>query len=236
MPDYKKPELRIDWATHKAAAYACENWHYSKTLPVGKMVKIGVWENQEFKGVLLFAWGMNKSLGSPYGLQINECCELVRIALRSHESPVSRMMALALKWLSAQSEGLRLVVSFADPAAGHHGGIYQATNWIYTGQSAPNFEWRLNGKRLNKRAYTGHNFGSPKMVVPKGAERITLPGKHRYLMPLDAEMRERIAPLAKPYPKRPKQATEGVQPSSGGATPTRTLQTPPAEEAEHATA
>ena len=26
-------------------------------------------------------------------------------------------------------------------------------------------------------------------------------GKHKYLMPLDAEMRERIAPLARPYPR-----------------------------------
>jgi hypothetical protein len=218
-----KADLRIDWATHEAAKYACENWHYSKALPVGKMVKVGVWESGQFKGVLLFAWGMNKSLGSPYGLQMNECCELVRIALRSHEVPVSRMMALALKWLSKQSQGLRLVVSFADPAAGHHGGIYQATNWIYTGQSAPNFEWRLNGKRLNKRAYTGHNFGKPKCDVPAGAVRVTLPGKHRYLMPLDAEMEKRVLPLAKPYPKRAKEQDSENPSELGGATPTCTL-------------
>ena len=201
-----KADLRIDWATHAAAKYACENWHYSKSLPVGKMVKIGVWEKGEFAGVVLFAWGMNKSLGSPYGLQMNECCELVRVAMKPHDCAVSRVMALALKFLRKQSQGLRLVVSFADPAAGHHGGIYQAGGWTYTGQSAANFEWRLSGKRLNKRAYTGHNFGSPKMQVPSGAVRAILPGKHRYLMPLDAEMRARILPLAKPYPKRAKQA------------------------------
>lgn len=206
-----KADLRIDWATHAAAKYACENWHYSKTLPVGKTVKMGVWEAGEFKGVFLFAWGMNKSLGSPYGLQMGECCELVRVALRPHKAPVSRMMALALKWLIKQSTGLRLVVSFADPAAGHHGGIYQATNWVYAGQSEPGFEWRLNGKRLNKRAYTGHNFGRPKMQVPAGAKRVELPGKHRYLMPLDDAMRAQIAPLAKPYPKRAKQATTDDQ-------------------------
>jgi hypothetical protein len=220
-----KADLRIDWATHAAAKYACENWHYSKALPVGKMVKVGVWESGQFKGVLLFAWGMNKSLGSPYGLQMNECCELVRIALRSHEVPVSRMMALALKWLSKQSQGLRLVVSFADPAAGHHGGIYQATNWIYTGQSALNFEWRLNGKRLNKRAYTGNQFGKPesKADVPVDAVRVKLPGKHRYLMPLDAEMQKRVLPLAKPYPKRAKEQDSENPSELGGATPTCTL-------------
>jgi hypothetical protein len=111
-----KADLRIDWATHEAAKYACVNWHYSKSLPVGKLVKIGVWEKSEFVGVVLFAWGMNKSLGSPYGLQMNECCELVRVAMKPHECAVSRVMALALRFLRNQSQGIRLVVSFADPA------------------------------------------------------------------------------------------------------------------------
>jgi hypothetical protein len=206
-----KADLRVDWATHEAAKYACENWHYTASLPVGKLVKVGVWESSRFIGVVLFCWGMNKSLGSPYGLQMNECCELVRVALKAHQSPVSRMVALALKWLAKQSAGLRMVVSFADPEAGHHGGIYQAGNWIYSGQSAASFEWRLNGKRLNKRAYTGHNFGKARADVPAGAVRVPTPGKHRYLMPLDDEMRKRILPLSKPYPKRAKQAMASDQ-------------------------
>ena len=32
------------------------------------------------------------------------------------------------------------------------------------------------------------------------------PGKHRYLMPLDDNMRKQVQSLAKPYPKRMKQA------------------------------
>jgi hypothetical protein len=43
-------------------------------------------------------------------------------------------------------------------------------------------------------------------------------------MPLDDEMRKRIEPLRKPYPKRDKQAIGGDQPHSGGAAPTVTLQ------------
>ena len=50
------------------------------------------------------------------------------------------------------------------------------------------------------------------------------PAKHRYLLPLDAEMRDRIAPLSQPYPRRVKQATDGRPPFSGGAAPTHTLQ------------
>jgi len=225
-----KVELKIDWATHEAAKYAVENWHYSRTLPVGKMVKLGAWEDRKFIGVVIFAWGMNKGLGQPYGLQMVDCCELVRVALTKHQTPVSRIMAVALRFLKKQSDGIRLIVSFADPEEGHHGGIYQASNWIYAGTTAANYEWRFNGKRLNKRAFTGQQFGGGKTSVakvPNGAVKINLKGKHRYLMPLDAEMRARILPLAKPYPKRAVSDTKDTadfQSAKGGSTPTTALQ------------
>lgn len=218
-----KSDLRIDWATHEAAKYACENWHYSQTVPVGKMVKIGAWENGRFIGVVIFAWGMNRNLGSPYGLAITECCELVRIALTKHVCHVTRIVALAIKFLKKANQGLRLIVSFADPAANHHGGIYQGGNWCYAGKSSSGFEWRLNGRRLNKRAYTGHNFGKERLEVPRGAEKVNTPGKYRYLMPLDDEMRKQIEPLRKPYPKRVQSVDSDTAPihgEEGGAIPT----------------
>ncbi len=52
-------------------------------------------------------------------------------------------------------------------------------------------------------------------------------GKHRYLMPLDAQMRERIKPLARAYPKRAGSDTKdtaGFQSAEGGSTPTPALQ------------
>ena len=50
-----------------------------------------------------------------------------------------------------------------------------------------------------------------------------MPGKYRYLYPLDAAMRTQIAPLAKPYPKRGTGETDnapGTNPETGGASPT----------------
>jgi len=221
-----KPVLKIDWATHESAKYAVENWHYSKTLPVGKMAKLGAWEDGKFIGVVIFAWGMNKDLGSPYSLKLGECAELVRVALTKHQSEVSKILAIATRFLKKQSPGLRLLVSFADPSEGHHGGIYQANSWQYAGTSPPSVEWLLNGRRLNRRAYTGHNFGQAKMQIPKGAIKRKVQGKHRYLMPLDNEMRKRILPLSKPYPKRAGSDTTdtaGFQPAEGGSIPTPAL-------------
>jgi len=221
--------LKIDWATHEAAKYAVENWHYSKTLPVGKMARVGAWEDGRFVGVVIFAWGMNKDLGTPYRLKLGQCAELVRVALTKHRSQVSKILAIATRFLKKQSPGLRLLVSFADPSEGHHGGIYQANGWQYTGTSPQSFEWLLNGKRLNRRAYTGQQFGGGKSSVagiPKGSIKRKVQGKHRYLMPLDKEMKKQILPLAKPYPKRASSETRDTpsdQLGKAGARPSDAL-------------
>lgn len=195
-----KADLRIDWATHAAAKYACENWHYSGCLPAGKLVKVGAWEAGKFIGVVLFGRGANNNMLKPFGLEQDEGCELVRIALTSHKTPVSRIAAQAIRFLKRQSEGLKLIVSYADPEAGHHGGIYQAGNWIYTGPSSPAIKVWYKGKWSHKK--TVDDAGVSQALLPKKK----VPGKHRYLMPLDEEIRSRIMPLAKPYPKRAKQA------------------------------
>jgi len=204
-----KADLRIDWATHEAAKYACVNWHYSGCLPVGKLVKVGAWENGKFIGVVLFGRGATPNLGRPYNLGQNECVELVRIALTKHENAVSRIAALAMKFLHKANPKLRLIVSFADQSQGHHGGIYQAGNWIYNGQGDPAKFYMINGKLTHPRSIGAkglvQNIHGACQIDPN-ATVVDVAGKHRYLMPLDADMRERILPLAKPYPKRAKQA------------------------------
>lgn len=195
-----KADLRIDWATHEAAKYACENWHYSGCLPVGKLVKVGAWENGKYIGVVLFGRGANNNMLKPFGLEQDQGCELVRIALTKHNSPVSRITAQAIRFLKKQSDGLRLIVSYADPEQGHHGGIYQAGNWIYTGPSGKAIKVFYNGKWSHKKTVDDAGVDQSKL------KKKIVQGKHKYLMPLDDEMRKRILPLAKPYPKRAKQA------------------------------
>jgi hypothetical protein len=206
-----KPKLRIDWATHKAAKYACENWHYSKSVPVPPLVKIGAWEDEKYIGCVIFSRGASSNLLSPYNLHQNQGCELTRIALSKHSNPVSRIVKFALFFLKQNSPELKLIVSFADPQYGHHGGVYQAGNWIYCGDTAPSVEYWYKGKRLHSRQVSEKGWNiqqgqKRKTVKPSECEIIKTKGKHRYLMPLDDEMRIKIAPLAKPYPKRQKQA------------------------------
>lgn len=219
-----KADLKIEWATHAAAKYACENWHYSGCLPVGKLVKVGAWENGKFIGVVLFGRGATPNLGRSYNLGQDECVELVRIALTKHDSPVSRIASLAMKFLSRSNPKLCLIVSFADQSQGHHGGIYQAGNWVYNGQGDPAKFYMIRGKLTHPRSIGAkglvQNIHGARQIDPN-ATVFDVPGKHRYLMPLDADMRARILPLAKPYPKRAKQAMDDNQSSQrqGGTDP-----------------
>lgn len=221
-----RPELRIDWATAEAARFACENWHYSGTLPANKSNYLGVWEAGRFVGAMVFGLGAAPSLGKPYGLGIFEVCELTRIALRDHHWPVSRMIRLGLAFIKKHNPGTRLCVSFADTFHGHHGGVYQASGWVYAGMTQPSEMIRLpNGQLADPRRFNGHGHNAPK-PIPVGSVKIRTPGKHRYLMPLDDDMRRRIEPLRKPYPKRVRSDTSdttGNHPVEGGAAPTLTL-------------
>jgi len=211
-----KADVRIDWATHAAAKYACETWHYSGCLPAGKLVKVGAWERGRFIGVVLFGRGANNAMAAAYKLGQDEACELVRVALTDHETPVSRIMALAVRFLRRISPGLRLVVSYADPKQGHHGGIYQACGWVYDGTSRPQRALIINGKPVHKRAASSiYGTASPAAIRYKTGADVqwsSVEWKHRYLMPLDDGMRARVLPLSKPYPKRQPVGGSGDQP------------------------
>ena len=186
-------DLNVAACSHDAAEYAVTRWHYSRILPTGKLVKYGVWEYGVFIGAVIYSRGASPHLGKALGADATEICELTRVALRSHIFPVSKIVAGSLRLLRASNPGLRAVVSFADPKEGHHGGIYQAGNWVYTGMSAPVTEYFI-GNRWR------HTRGSWHHPDRKKAESRTAPGKHRYVYPLDRAMRRKVEKMSKPYP------------------------------------
>lgn len=197
-------ELTIAPCSRKAAEYAVTHWHYSGKLPAGKLITFGVWENGTFIGAIMFGRGATPQLLTQYNLTQSEGCELVRVALTKHETPVSQIIAATIKTIKHTNPGLRLIVSFADPSEGHHGGIYQAGNWIYTGTSLGKQWFVVNGKTMHPRSVGAAGWSQSikwlrEHVDPK-AKTVEKPPKHRYLMPLDKQTRRRTLKLAKPYP------------------------------------
>lgn len=193
MASLQKPKLVVEPCSHEAAKFAVENWHYSRILPAGKLVKFGVWEDDKFIGVVIISRGASPFLGTALGLDQTEICELTRVAMTTHRTPVSQVVAICLAKLKEDNPGLRAVISFADPKEGHVGGIYKAGNWIYTGNSNPVIEYFIGGRwRHTKGAY--HD---PRRQTAPMREA---PGKYRYVYPLDKPMRRRVEKQRLPYP------------------------------------
>jgi len=156
------------------------------------------------------------NIGAPYNLSTTEVAELVRVALTKHTTPVSRVLSIAVRFLLARSPGLRLIVSYADPVEGHHGGIYQACGWIYEGPCDESTLFFHEGRWKHQREVTAGAFGKPnEKQCWQSLPRRKTPGKHKYLLPLDPAMRGQVAPLAKPYPKRAELLRAGKSSSSG---------------------
>lgn len=167
-------DLKLDWATHEAAKYAVEHWHYSQRMPKNKLAKIGVWEGGTFIGCIIYGVGATANIAKPYGLKNTEVCELVRVALSSHKSPVSRIVKISLLMLKRTFSGLRIVVSYADSSQNHHGGIYQAGNWIYTGKISGDVEILIGGRWYHRRGAfdaIGTSSGIGRKTRPTGEKQ-----------------------------------------------------------------
>lgn len=226
-------KLKIDFASFKAAQFACQNFHYSKTLPVPPMIRFGVWEYGIFNGVVIFSRGASSNLLKPYGLKQNEGCELTRVALKSHKTEVTRIISICIKMLKKINPGLRLIVSFADLNRGHYGAIYQAGNWIYCGKTNETYSYvDANGRRWHSRQISVSGITTQMGMIRRGPKKsecikqLEL-GKFRYLMPLDLEIKKRIEPLRQKNPKRDRSIgidAPGYHSGEGGVNPTLSLQ------------
>jgi hypothetical protein len=211
-----------------------KHWHYSRSLPTPPRVSLGVWEAERFIGAVIFSRGAASNIGRPFGVPQTAIAELTRVALASHQAPVSRVVRIAVAMLRQRCPGLELLVSFADPAHAHVGAIYQAGNWLYLGQQAETVEFLApDGKQWHGRMVspTGRTkvYGEYRGVWrPAQCRQVRCPGKHTYVLPLTAAMRAQLAPLAQPYPKRPCATSisvdaPAVQAGDGGSTPTVAL-------------
>jgi hypothetical protein len=197
MNSCQKNKLLIAPCSHEAAKYAVEHWHYSKRMPSFKLIKYGAWENGLFIGCIIFSRGASPYLGMKYGLAQTDCCELTRVAFKTHKVAVTRTIAIAIKIVKKTNPGLKLIISFADPEQGHLGAIYQAGNWLYSGESSKTTVFCLNGETRHMRELY-HKAKSGEINPKKEIHA----GKHRYLMPLTPEMKKQIEPLRQPYPKK----------------------------------
>lgn len=114
---------------------------------------------------------------------------------------------------------VEIVVAYSDPAHGHHGGLYQAASWIYTGPTTntPYHYEDAEGNRIGKQTPWKQAkrererglapvdetpaHGERRVALERGWTRVKDEPKHRYVFPRTKRARRRIVDLARPYPK-----------------------------------
>lgn len=142
--------------------------HYAKRKP-SISYAFGLYLKRILVGVCTF--------GMPPSPELRKICpgynvlELNRLCSNDdlHKNALSFFVGNSLKKLPQPL----VIVSFADMGQNHHGYIYQATNWFYTGKTKKQFDLKLKGTNKHSRhVYDNHGLET---------ERVERTQKHRYV-------------------------------------------------------
>jgi hypothetical protein len=127
----------------------CKEWllkkHYLKRM-TSFTYSFGLYNNNILVGVITFGNAvpltMKKSLfGEKYMdivYELNRLCTNDNLDKNANSYFISESFKLMPKPL--------IIVSYADKSVGHNGYIYQASNFMFTGESHTQLDWKLKGK------------------------------------------------------------------------------------------
>ncbi len=198
---------------HLTAATMVKEYHYAHRVP-SIVASFGMYVDHVLAGVITFG---------TVTTQIGECCgpdyrynvvELNRLFIHdwAGRNSESWFLGQVFKLMQEQAPNRFILVSYADTGEGHIGLVYQATNWLYTGESRA----YNNAFLLFPDGRTSHSADwSQRLGTAKSAELLEMfPGskivgsarKHRYVYFLgDKRQRRKLRKLLKwdvlPYPK-----------------------------------
>lgn len=143
----------------------------------------------------------------------SDVIELRRLCLldSAPRNTESWFVSRCIKYIKKNSS-VNVIVSYADPYYNHVGYIYQASNFLFLGET-PKDKVLLDKdtmKTYHSRAlrtkYNGKLKPFAKRLQDKQnngeLEEIIVPGKYCYVFPLSKEKKEEFMKLSKPYPKK----------------------------------
>jgi hypothetical protein len=176
-----------------------ETHHYSHNL---NGVKISHCFRVEYEGKLVggVVFGaLSTTAWKRFADSEEKVMELRRLVLldEAGRNSESRVVGWCLRWLKKHAPEIEVMVSYADPAHGHSGVIYRASNFQHVGMSAADKGFRdpETGKTYHSRALRTKYNGDFKPFVKKLRakheagllEVVELPGKHCYTYAMKAK-------------------------------------------------
>jgi len=208
--------IKESYCVKSIDSFLCNEWllkkHYLKR-KTSFSYSFGLFKDSILVGVLTFGnaipMTMKKSLfGQEY---MDLVFELNRLCTNDdlHKNANSFFISQSFKLLPNPM----IIVSYADKSVGHNGYIYQATNFIFTGESHTQLDWKLKGfEHLHSRTLMDEFAFQPdrvKKLKEKYGDQlyqVKREAKYRYVYILaDKRKKEQIMSKKqfeiKPYPK-----------------------------------
>jgi len=169
------------------------NKHYAKRIPSISWA-FGLFDEEELIGVCTIGKPASRPLcvgvcGPEYASKVYELNRLV-VNDGLPKNTLSYFVSKVLKMLKHED---LVIVSYADTGMGHHGYVYQATNFLYTGQSPGRTDKYMPGNK-HPRHYSDEYSHLRKVRTPK----------HRYIYftnKRNKELRNALRYEVQPYPK-----------------------------------
>ena len=206
-PSLALHELRLIPLSLAEAKKLIVRHHYLHSLAGGSKLSFGVVLKTRLLGALTFGVGPYLGYKMVRDASPEDVVTLTRLWLadalpRNSESKVLGIVLRSLK----RDTGLKFVLAYSDPAAGHYGVIYQATGWLYTGLSSATPLYDIGDGTLHHSRSLAHQLGSHSIhyLTLQGINIRTVPqsAKHRYIYFLNESWRSRLSVPVLPYPKK----------------------------------
>ena len=181
--------------------------HYLHSFPGGTKLHFGIFYQSSLMGAITLGVGPFLGYGLVNGATPEDCITLTRLWLEDDlpRNSESRVIGILLQSLQKETS-LKFVLAYSDPAAGHLGTIYQATNWVYTGLSSATPLYDIGDGILHHSRSLAHGLGthSIRYLASQGISVKTVPqmAKHRYIYFLDQSWRSRLMVPVLSYPKK----------------------------------
>ena len=188
--------------------------HYLHSFPGGTKLSFGVYLDARLLGALTFGVGPYLGYKLVKDASPDDVVTLTRLWLSDDlpRNSESRVLGFVLRSLRIDTS-LKFVLAYSDPAAGHVGTIYQATNWLYTGLSSATPLYDIGDGIPRHSRSLAHQLGSHSIryLTYRGIVVKTVPqmAKHRYIYFLDDSWRTRLLVPVLPYPKKEGHADAG---------------------------
>lgn len=174
--------IKNKYSVKSIDGFQCKDWllhkHYAKRIPI-IIYSFGLFNNENIlSGIMTFS-PPARMLMQSFKTDVLELSRLV-INEHSERNCLSYFVSSVIKILPQPL----ILVSYADANQSHHGYIYQATNWIYTGLSSKENKVFVNGKLQHRRTLNSL-FGTSSISELKNIDHVNVDieeqaGKHRY--------------------------------------------------------